>query len=42
MAQSHVHYALRRKYAKTLGELKAAHADRVRLMSELTHLGAVI
>jgi hypothetical protein len=42
MAQSHVLYALRRKYAKTLGELKAAHADRVRLMSELNHLGAVI
>ena len=33
---------LRRRYAQTLGALRVAHVDRVRLMSDLTHLAAVI
>ena len=33
---------LRRRYAQTLGALCAAHGDRLRLMSDLTHLAHVI
>ena len=42
MAESHVLFALKRQYARTLGALHAAHCDRSRLMGDLAHLAAVI
>ena len=42
MAESHVLFALKRRYGQTLGVLHVAHADRIRLMADLAHLAAVI
>ncbi len=42
MAENQLNVGLRRQYGKTLGLLRAAHADRIRLMADLDHLAAVI
>jgi hypothetical protein len=42
MAQSHVLFALKRKYGLTLGQLRAAPVDRVRIMGDLGALARVI
>ena len=42
MAESHVLFALKDKYARTLGALREADGDRVRVMADLEHLAHVI
>jgi len=42
MADNQLICGLRRQYGKTLGLLRSASGDRVRLMADLAHLAAVI